>query len=295
MTELRRLEYFVAVAQELHFGRAAARLQMTQPPLSQQIQLLEEELGVRLLERTKRRVQLTMPGEVYLREILPVLAGIQTAAEAAQRAQKGEVGRLTVGFVGSATYDILPALIREYRSRFPGVSVSLQELSTPSQEAALRKGSIDLGLVRPPVSDDTLAVHVIQESPCVLALPAFHELLAREQIRLQDLAKSPFVLLSRQTWAGLYDEILGLCHQVGFNPLIRQEAFEFQTVIGLVAAGLGVAVVPPSAQNLHTRDVVYRQVAGLMPSAAMGIAWRRDDASPLVREFIDLAKQTVVS
>lgn len=125
---------------------------------------------------------------------------------------------------------------------------------------------IDLGLVRPPVSDDTLAVHVIQESP--------------------------FVLLSRQTWAGLYDEILGLCHQVGFSPLIRQEAFEFQTVIGLVAAGLGVAVVPPSAQNLHTRDVVYRQVDGLMPSAAMGIAWRRNDASPLISEFIGLAKQT---
>lgn len=113
---------------------------MTQPPLSQQIQLLEEELGVRLLERTKRRVQLTMPGEVYLQEIQPVLAGIKTAAEAAQGAQKGELGRLTVGFVGSATYDILPATIREYRSRFPGVSVSLQELSTPSQEAALRKG-----------------------------------------------------------------------------------------------------------------------------------------------------------
>ncbi|GEN34901.1 MULTISPECIES: LysR family transcriptional regulator [Aneurinibacillus] len=293
--ELRHLEYFMAVAEELNFSRAAARLNITQPPLSQQIQQLERELGVPLFHREKKRIQLTGAGELFLVEVRRILAGVSHAVKVAQRAHRGEVGSLVVGFVGSATYDILPAVIREYQLRFPDVHISLYEMSTPEQIEALRQNRIDIGILRPPVSDPALRTNIVQAAPCVLALPKNHPLLEKKEIRLVDTAHFPFVALSRKTWAGLYDEFLSLCNRMGFHPIIRQEALEFQTVIGLVAAGIGIAVVPVSAMNLHTQDVVYRNVKDGMPNAAMGLSWRRDAASPLVDKFVHIAKKFVIS
>jgi DNA-binding transcriptional LysR family regulator len=292
--ELRHFQYFVAVAEELHFGRAAARLKMTQPPLSQQIKHLEAEVGVPLLMRTQRRVRLTPAGEAFLEEARRVLKAADHAVAAARRAAKGEVGRLTVGFVGSATYDVLPVILREYRRRCPDVQVSLQEMPTPAQVEALRAGEIDIGMVRPPLSEPWLLVEVLQESECVLAIPRTHPLAEQESISLDDVREVPFVLLSRSTWANLYDEILGLCWENGFSPRISQEAKEFQTVIGLVAGGMGIAVVPKSARNLHTRDVIYREVAGRMPTVAMALAWRRESASSIVQTFVRIAKAALV-
>jgi DNA-binding transcriptional LysR family regulator len=288
--ELRHLVYFVTIAEERHFGRAAARLQMTQPPLSQQIRQLEEELGVKLFARNSRRVELTAAGEVFFAEARKALAQVERAADAARRAGRGELGRLRVGFVGSATYDILPEVLRAYRARHPGVDVALQELSTPAQEEALLAGGIDVGFVRPPLSSPDLALEVLDEAPCVLAVPASHPLACESRVTLANLAGVPFVMLARSTWAGLYDEVLGLCRAAGFSPHIQQEAKEFQTVIGLVAGGLGVAVVPASARNLHARDVVYKEVDGPMPQARMGLAWRRDDASPALAAFLEVAR-----
>jgi DNA-binding transcriptional LysR family regulator len=287
--ELRHLVYFVTLAEERHFGRAAARLNMTQPPLSQQIRQLEEELGVRLFSRSSRRVELTAAGEVFLAEARKALAQVERAADVAHRAGRGELGRLRVGFVGSATYDVLPAVLRAYRARHPGVDVVLQELSTPQQEEALVTGEIDVGFVRPPLAAPELALEVLDEAPCVLAVPVRHPLAAAEKVSLADLAGVPLVMLSRSTWAGLYDEVIGLCRTAGFSPDIRQEAREFQTVIGLVAGGLGVAVVPAPARNLHTRDVVYKEAAG-MPRAVMGLAWRRDDDAPVLHAFVEVAR-----
>lgn len=287
--ELRHLVYFVTVAEERHFGRAAQRLQMTQPPLSQQIRQLEEELGVTLLLRSARRVELTPAGEVFLTEARKALEQVERAEDAAKRAGRGELGRLRVGFVGSATYDVLPAVLREFRAQRPGVDVVLQELSTPQQEEALLAGGIDVGFVRPPLTSGQLEVAVVHTSPCVIAMPARHPLAAADGITLTDLAGVPFVMLARTTWAGLYDTVLGLCRANGFSPRIQQEAREFQTVIGLVAGGLGVAVVPASARNLHSRDVVYKEIPG-MPTAEMGVAWRKGDVSPVLTSFLAVAR-----
>ncbi|WP_067930441.1 LysR family transcriptional regulator [Alicyclobacillus kakegawensis] len=288
--ELRHLEYFLAVAEERHFGRAAQRLCMTQPPLSQQIRQLEREVGAPLFLRGHRGVELTAAGQVMVEEARKVIAAARHALESARRAGRGEIGRLSVGFVGSATYDILPAVLREYSARHPGVAVSLFELSTPDQEQALSRGVIDVGLVRPPLGSRGLVVEVVQESDCVLAVPRQHALAQAPLIRLSDLKDVALVALARSTWEGLYDAVIGLCRDAGFSPAIRQEAKEFQTVIGLVAGGLGVAFVPRSARNLHAREVIYRELSGPAPRAAMGLAWRRGDESPSVRAFIEVAR-----
>ncbi|WP_274653669.1 LysR family transcriptional regulator [Paenibacillus humicola] len=289
--EIRHMEYFAAVAEELNFGRAAQRLNMTQPPLSMQIQQLEHELGVVLFHRTNRRVALTEAGKYFLIEVRKILAGIEQAAEIAQRAHRGEFGSLAVGFVGSATYDILPAVIREYRSLFPAVQLSLSELSSPAQIEALREGRIDVAILRPPVSDDSISTSILASSPSVIAVAHTHPLARKSPLSLADFAGSPFVMLSRKTWAGFYDVVLGTCMEAGFHPNIVQEALEFQTVISLVAAGIGVAMVPISAMNLHTQHVSYISLGSSLPEIAMGIAWRKSDRSQLLVNFLQIAEK----
>ncbi len=286
IVELRRLEYFVAVAEELNYAKAAVRLKMTQPPLSQQILQLERELGVKLFFRTKRKVELTAAGEVLLREARGILRRVDHAADLARRADRGEIGELSIGFVGSATYDILPVVVREYRRQYPGVHLSLTEMSTPLQVEALVRGDIDIGVLRPPVPVG-IESKTVQSAECVLAIPKGHPLAHAGAISLHDTATVPYVILSRKTWGGLYDDVVSLCNRSGFRPNIVQEALEFQTVIGLVAAGIGIALVPPSSQNLHAREVVYKTLDDVAPMTEMAIAWRTGDSSPLVRNFVD--------
>lgn len=284
--ELRQLQYFLAVAEELNFSRAAERLRITQPPLSLQIQNLEKELGIPLFYRNNRHVELTEAGALFFNEVSKIFDHLHRAIENAQRTHHGEIGTLKVGFVGSATYDILPSVLREFRTLYPDVQVHLFEMSTPAQVQALRDKEIDIGVLRPPVHSDALYTKTVSTIPCVLAVPKQHPLLEKENVSLSDLSPYPFVMLSRKTWAGLYNEILALC-----NPIIQQEALEFQTVIGLVAAGLGIAVVPQSAMNLHAQDVVYLSLSNQLPIASMGVSWRRNDQSPLVKAFIEIAKE----
>jgi DNA-binding transcriptional LysR family regulator len=286
--ELRQLQYFLAVAEDLNFSRAAERLRMTQPPLSLQIQNLEKELGFPLFNRNHRLVELTAAGQLFAGEIRKLFDHLHRAIEHSGSVHRGEKGTLTIGFVGSATYDILPRVLREFRTLHPDVLVHLLELSTPAQLAALHEGEIDIGVLRPPVQDGQLCTEIVSAVPCVLAVPNQHLLAQQHPVALTDLTLYPFVMLSRKTWAGLYDEIVTVC-----NPIIQQEAFEFQTVIGLVAAGLGIAVVPQSAVNLHTKDVVYIDMPDQLPVASMGISWRRKDASPLVQAFISIARKDI--
>ncbi len=284
--ELRQLQYFLAVAEELNFSRAADRLMITQPPLSLQIQNLEKEMDLLLFYRNNRKVELTDAGKLLYQRVVKIFDQLDQAVDDAQRTHKGEIGNLKVGFVGSATYDILPVILREFRSMYPDVKVDLFEMSTPVQIDALRAEEIDVGVLRPPVRDGVLQTEIISTAPCVLALPKQHPLVEVKKISPADLHPYPFVMLSRHTWSGLYDEILGLCH-----PVIQQEALEFQTVIGLVAAELGIAVVPQSAMYIHNQDVVYRDLGGQLPVASMGISQRSNSQSPLVKAFINLAKE----
>ncbi|MBF8377666.1 LysR family transcriptional regulator [Alicyclobacillus mali] len=289
-TELRQLEYFVAVAEELHFGRAAKRLGLTQPPLSQQIQKLEDEIGVTLFDRTNRRVQLTHAGRALLAEARKVLADAQTAVKAARDAAAGRVGRLSVAFVGSATYGWLPEVIRAYQERHPDVELVLREMPTPAQMEALTAGEVDVGVVRLPAQHPDLHIRLVERDDCVAVVPSEHSLAARSSLFLVELAEEPFVLVSRAIWPGLYDGFITLARALGFEPRVRLEVTEVQTAVGLVAAGLGVSIVPSATERVHRRDVRYLHIDGQSPTVELGVAWRRRDTSPLVAAFLAIAE-----
>ncbi|HYI15411.1 MAG TPA: LysR family transcriptional regulator [Thermomicrobiales bacterium] len=286
MVELRQLRYFVAVAEELHFGRAAERVGIAQPPLSQQIQRLEAELGVQLFIRNRRRVQLSEPGRVFLDEARATLQQAERAVEAVRRAGRGEAGRLRVGFVGSATFDVMPSILRRFREHYPAVELTLSELSTAQQVAALRDRQIDIGFIRPPFLANDLELEIIARESLVAVLPPGHRLAGNAPIRLADLAGEPFVLFPHSFGPGLHAQIVGACQRAGFNPLIAQEAIALPTIVSLVSVGIGVSLLPASIQHLPWDGVSYRPLADDSLQIELAIAWRRDDGSPVVRAFL---------
>ena len=292
--ELRHLQYFVAVAEELHFGRAATRLLIVQPSLSQQIQQLEKELGFPLLRRTKRSVELTDAGKVFLTEARKVLAQVQEAKRAAQRAYRGEIGRLVVGYISSSTYDLLPMMLSAYRERFPHIDVALQELTTQEQLRALEEESIQVGLLRLPINDPTVYVEVVRREPIVCVLPEGHPLATHDRIAVPLLANEPFVLQSRQRGGGYYTQLMNLCLTSGFSPNVIQEVTEMHTIVSLVAAGMGVSLVPLSIKNIRSQGVAYCELEGVAPVTEMAIAWLRTSHSTLVQNFLEVAREITI-
>jgi DNA-binding transcriptional LysR family regulator len=288
--ELRHLRYFVAVAEELHFGRAAARLHIAQPPLSQQIRRLESELGVELLRRNRRTVQLTDAGRLLLEQSRPLLAQAERIEQLLGEAAGGEVGRLGIGFVGSASYEALPRILRAFRSRFPNVELRLEELTTAGQASALAAGRIDVGLLRTPVGDPSLELTPLVEERLVVALPDSHALAARKRVPVAALAGEPFVLVPRQLGTGLYDDVLAVCRAAGFSPNVVQEANEMQTIVSLVSAGIGVSLVPESVETFSPPRVAYRPLTGPNASLEIALAHRQAERSPLVARFREVAK-----
>jgi DNA-binding transcriptional LysR family regulator len=293
--ELRHLRYFAAVAEELHFGRAAARLGIAQPPLSQQIQQLERELGVELLSRARRRVALTEAGRVFLREAREILQRAAAAATAAQRAARGETGSLAVGMVASATYGAAPRIFRSFRARHPDVAVSLAVMNTGAQVAALRAGAIQLGLARPPFGDETLVTEPLLHEPVVVALPEGHPLEARERLRLPALAREPFVLFPRHQRPGWYDFVQGLCRDAGFRPVVAQEAPDLASAMALVAAGIGLTIIPESVQDLRRSGVAYRPIVPPAPRTTLVALRRPEDQLPVVDRFLAVAREVLAA
>jgi DNA-binding transcriptional LysR family regulator len=291
--ELRHLRYFLAVAEELHFGRAAARLHIAQPPLSQQIRQLERELGYDLFLRTQRRVRLTEAGAAFQEEARALLERLEHAKAAAGRIARGEAGALGVGFVASATYALLPRLYRRFRERHPDVALALEEMSTAEQVDALRAGRIQLGLARPPVGDDTLAAEPLADEPLVAALPARHPLAARRSLPLRALAHEAFVLFPRHPRPGWIDVVQGVCRAAGFRPAVAQEVLELSTAVTLVAAGVGVTLVPASAQALRLDGVAYRPLREPSPSTRLVALRRPDERKAVVDRFLDVAREIV--
>jgi DNA-binding transcriptional LysR family regulator len=289
--ELRHLRYFLAVADELHFGRAAARLHIAQPPLSQQIRQLERELGYALFLRTQRRVRLTPAGAAFREEARSLLERLEQAKVAAGRVARGEAGALAVGFVASATYALLPRLYRRFRERHPSVALALEEMSTAEQVDALRAGRIQLGLARPPVGDDTLRAEPLAEEPLVAALPARHPLAARAALPLRALAHEPFVLFPRAPRPGWIDVVQEACRAAGFRPAVAQEVLELSTAVTLVAAGIGVTLVPASAQALRLDGVAYRALRGPAPRTTLVALQRADEPPPVVERFLEVARE----
>ena len=291
--ELRLLRYFTVVAEELHFSRAAARLHMAQPPLSQQIRHLEEELGVALLARTRRHVELTEPGRQFLASAQEILAQVDRAVLQAQRAARGEVGEIAIGLVSSASYeDTLPRILRAYRERHPAVAITLHEMSSGEQVAALREGRIQVGLLRPPIHEPGLATTTVLREPLVAVLPADHRLAGRRRIPLAALADAPFIMIPRSHGLGILDLVMGACLAAGFTPRIAQEAKEIQTVVGFVAAGYGVSLMPRAVRRLSHSGVAYVPLAPPQVQIEVAAAYRQGDASPLLAAFLAVLKES---
>jgi DNA-binding transcriptional LysR family regulator len=294
--ELRHLMYFIAVAEELHFGRAARRLNISQPPLSQQIRQLEEEMGVRLFNRTRRRVEITPAGLVFLDEARRIRAMSEDAVRRAVRADKGEIGRLAMGYIGSANYSVLPPVVREFRRRFPNIDLSLTEMNTSHQLEALLDGRIQVGFLRlsQGIEKEGLTVEPVFREPLSVALPRNHPLKREASIPLRLLAKDSFIMIPRQRGPGFFDNLIVLCQKEGFSPSVVLEASQFHTVIGLVAAGIGIAVVPASMERSHIEGVVFRKIAG-KAETVLNMAWIAGKESLVLQNFIDVARQAARS
>jgi DNA-binding transcriptional LysR family regulator len=283
--ELRQLRYFVAVAEELHFRRAAARLHISQPPLSQQIAALEAELGCRLLERTRRKVELTPAGAAFLDQVRALLSELESAADTARSIDAGQVGVLRLSFVGSALLSALPALVQRFRAERPRVELQLRERSTVEQLRALRTGTIDVGLVRLPLADAAdLEVRRVVREATIAAVPETHPLARLRRIPLRRLAGEPLVLFPREQAPGFHDLLVDRMRTTGLSPRVAQYAPEMLTIIGLVAAGIGVSPVPESMRELALGNVAYRPLAGA-PRSELALVTRADETSPLVRAF----------
>jgi DNA-binding transcriptional LysR family regulator len=290
--ELRHLRSFVAVAEERHFGRAAERLHMAQPPLSQQIRRLEAELGATLLHRTTRSVELAPAGEVLLVRAREILAAVERATEDARRAARGEFGRLAVGFTGSATYALLPQLAAALRSALPGVVLDLRgELLTPAQVAGLLDGTLDLGLLRPPVHERDLAVEVVRREALVAVLPGAHPLAAADAVPLEELEGEPFVVYPSHFRSVLHDAVEETCAAHGFLPRVALEVSETATLVSFVAAGLGVSLVPESVRHMTVHGAVYRPLARETAGVELAVAWRRDDTTAVLRRALEVVRR----
>jgi DNA-binding transcriptional LysR family regulator len=289
MIELRHLRYFVAVAEELHFGRAAQRLHIAQPGLSQQIQSLETELGVSLLARTRRRVELTAAGQVFLEEGRRALAQVARAENLARRAASGEIGRLTIGGTESATWVILPELLREFRKRYSNVDLAIREMPSPLQLEALRSGEIDVGFVRPPINTDGVVARTVLEETLGVLLPEGHHLTRRTAIPIAMLADEPLVVHPARP-SGWADFMVSICRNAGFEPRIGQEASETATAVSFVAAGLGLTIVPVSLKGFVRPGVAYRPVSDPAPRAQLLLVYRSGVVPPTVTKLLTVAQ-----
>ena len=274
--ELRHLRYYVAVAEERHFGRAAARLNMAGPPLSQQIRALEAELGVQLLRRSTRRVDLTDAGEAYLARARAVLADVEEAGREAHAVAAGTLGRLVVACVGSATYSLLPRLARGLAEELPGIDFEFRgEVLVPNQVRQLADGSVDIALLRPPVHDPALRVVELRRDRLLVAVPADDPLARRRSVRISDLAGRDLVMHAGRAGSVMREKVVTLCRESGFEPRVRAEVDETSTLVALVAGGLGAAIVPAPVTSLGLAGVSYLPLAG-QHTIPLAVAYRAD-------------------
>jgi Transcriptional regulator len=296
MFDLRQLRYFVEVAETLSFTQAAQRLHISQPPLSQQIQALEADLGVRLLDRNRRRVALTEPGRIFLAEAKAILARAESARTVVTEAAAGFTGQLRLAYAVSISFHrALPETLLRFSHAAPGVSLHLVEMPTGAQYDALLSGQIDVGLLRAPpegvANARQLTMEVIDEEPLVLALPAGHRLAKQEVVAMADLSRERFVAPPRSAAATLIDRLNMLANKAKFRPNIRQEAQQIPSLLSLVAAGLGVALVPASLQAVHLDKVAFARIDDPEAFWYLAVASRRDNTSPVLESFLRTVRE----
>ncbi|HVU06066.1 MAG TPA: LysR substrate-binding domain-containing protein [Polyangiaceae bacterium] len=289
--DLRHLRYFVAVAEERHFGRAAERLHMAQPPLSRQIQALEAELGYPLFARNRRRVELTEAGAVLLDRSRQVFAAVERAVRDAERANAGKSGRIAVGYLSSLAYTGLTALLRAFRAEFPDVELVLREMAPAAQLEALKEGILDIGFVRGPVEDASLTAEHIRKERLLVAVAADHPFASRARIPLEQLASEPFVMFPRARAATFFDQLMAICRNAGFTPKIVQEAPQLD-IVSLVAAGFGVALMPESIREVNRPDIALVPLVG-SPSIELLVAWRAGNGSSVLQTFLGVTRRVL--
>lgn len=284
LMELRQLRYFIAVAETLNFGRAATRLNMSQPPLSRQIKAFETELGTTLFARTSRGVRLSAAGNALLIDARRLLREADAITAGAHALGRGEIGSVRLGFISTASYNVLPRVLPEFHRRRPGIRLHLQEATSDAQAAMLREGDLDVALVVPPLFEVDCEYRPLLREPLIAALPARRRWPRR--IPLATLASESFILFPRKAGVGLYDLIVEFCRDAGFTPRIEQEAIQMPTIVGLVAAGMGVSLVPASLRHMRRPGVVYRPLAQTSPLMEVGLAWRNGEIDPAVAAFV---------
>lgn len=286
MIDIRHFRYFQAVAEELHFGRAATRLCIAQPALSRQIQQLEEEVGTPLLRRTQRRVELLAAGQVFLERANQILKDVERAAIDARRTGEGEFGRLSVGFIHSSTYGLLPSIVERFRHLYPDIELELHELPITDQHVALTRGLIDIGLLRPQPAPAELEILPVLEDPFLLAVPQAHPFAKRGGIYLKELAGEPMIMFPQRGSALFHSRIMAMCERAGFVPRVVQQATQIHTVAGLVGAGIGLAIIPRTVCNLQPRGVNFLEILDRPEPVHVALGWLRGkDEMPAVRSF----------
>ncbi|MFC4296357.1 LysR family transcriptional regulator [Novosphingobium tardum] len=296
MFELSQLRCFVAAAEELHFGRAAQRLNMTQSPLSRQIQLLERILDVTLLERSSRNVSLTPAGRVFLIEARRIVRLAESAALSARRVAKGDAGKVAIGFTAVSGYSLIPQIVTQSRAMLPNIELELREMVTGEQVDALLTGLIDIGFVRPPISRQEFDTALMLTEPLVVALPPGDALQAKAVLEPADLQDRPLIMYSRQGAGYFHDMLVRLLDEAGVSPHFVQHVTQIHSMLGLVRAGLAAAVVPLSATGLHLDDVQFRQlVTSPERPVELHVAWRRDNANPALDAMRKLCLEAVAA
>lgn len=288
--ELHQLRCFVAVAEELHFGRAATRLHMTQPPLSRQIQLLEYSLGVLLLERNNRQARLTLAGQSFLEDARRILQVAESASQSARRIAHGEAGRLTLGFTAVGSYSMIPRLLVHAGQSLPDIELVLSERISSTQVHDLEAGLIDVGLVRQVLPSARVEYLPIHREPFVAALPAGHALAGRERLRPADFDEQPFVMYSANEGRYFHDRIANLFARHEVQPRYLHQLGQTHSILGLVNVGLGCAVVPASAQALRLEQVVFKPLVGMEQQAEIFLAFCRDNPNPVLGAFVQMAR-----
>ncbi|MBE9041623.1 LysR family transcriptional regulator [Oscillatoriales cyanobacterium LEGE 11467] len=293
--ELQHLETFLVVSEEMNFRRAAERLNITQPPLSRQINRLETALDAKLFDRDRTSVQLTDAGRALITEARQILDRVERGVQTVQQASRGEVGQLIVGFEGSSAYEIVPRLLQIHQKRFPNVDITVRQMATGMQLQALRKREIAVGFIVPFVQDALLTMETILREPMILALPENHLLAQQAEISLLDLVNEDFIVGPREKGCGLSERAIAACHNAGFRPKIIQETEEMQITLGFIAVGLGIALLPTSSQKLQQSGVVYRPISSPKPEIELAISWLSNNRSNLLQNFITTVRETIAS
>jgi DNA-binding transcriptional LysR family regulator len=286
MIENRHFRYFLEVARVLHMTRAAERLHIAQPALTQNIQQLEQELGVELFERKGRRISLTEAGRVFEREAEHSLRVFLGAQLAAQRAVRGEVGKVVIGFQSTAGLTVIPQLLKRLGNKYPDIEVTLREMGTAAQRKALRQGEIDVAIMYT-LPDDEFSHHELTPDSLVIALPESHPLAARDSIALKELSEDRFVLASPEVAEVLHNAVLAECADSGFKPRHIQEVSTAQTALGIVSAGFGVSVLPAAVQALPRKGVVLKPIRNSRLQVQLALMWPGKHASPIIPKLLE--------